>query len=164
MSTRGTGEAPAEFRPQQAKGDYEVGFCRPPAEHRFKVGNNANPKGRKKKTRNRKVVVRDLLFEPVTVREGGEIRQISALEAVIKKTLSMALGGDHKAVVTIIGMAQREALLTPEQDEALDILPENDLAIVNEYMRSLGESRSEQATPPVAQQPSSAEGHQPDAS
>jgi uncharacterized protein DUF5681 len=157
-------EAPAEFRPQQAKGEYQVGYRRPPAEHQFKVGNNANPKGRKKKTRNRKLVVRDLLFEPVTVREGGEIRQISALEAVIKKTLSKALGGDHKAALTIIGLAQREALLTPEQDEALDILPESDLAIVNEYMRNLDESRSAQAASPAVKQLSPAEGRQPDAS
>ncbi len=30
------------------KGDYEVGYGKPPAAHRFKPGNNANPKGRRK--------------------------------------------------------------------------------------------------------------------
>ena len=79
------------------KGDYEVGYCRPPAAYRFKHGNNANPKGRKKGTRNRKLVIREMLFEAVTVREGDTVRQMPALEAVLKKTLSKALAGDHKA-------------------------------------------------------------------
>jgi hypothetical protein len=37
-------------------------------------------------------VIRDVLFEAVTVREGGEFKQMSALEAVLKKMLSKALG------------------------------------------------------------------------
>jgi len=113
-------------------GDYRVGYRRPPVEHRFKPGNNANPKGRKKKTRNRKVVIRELLFEPVTVREGGVVKEIPALEAVIKKTLSQALGGDHKAALTIIGLAQRDGILTPEQEQAVDTLSESDMAIMQD--------------------------------
>ena len=74
------------------KRDYDVGYGKPPAAHRFKHGNKANPKGRKKGSRNRKVVIRDVLFEAVTVREGGEFKQMSALEAVLKKMLSKALG------------------------------------------------------------------------
>jgi hypothetical protein len=124
------GEAGAGHR--APKGDYQVGYGRPPVQHRFKPGNNANPKGRKKKTRNRKVVIRELLFEPVTVRKGAEVKEIPALEAVIQKTLSQALGGDHKAALTIIGLAQREGLLTPEQEEAVDNLSESDMAIMQD--------------------------------
>jgi hypothetical protein len=83
------------------KGDYDVGYCKPPAAHRFKHGNKANPKGRKKGAHNRKIVIREVLFEAVTVREGGEIKQMSALEAVLKKLLSKALAGDNKAALTI---------------------------------------------------------------
>ena len=122
----------------EPKGDYRIGYRRPPVEHRFKPGNNANPKGRKKKTRNRKVVIRELLFEPVTVREGGVVKEIPALEAVIKKTLSQALGGDHKAALTIIGLAQRDGILTPEQEQAVDNLPESDMAIMQDAMMRFG--------------------------
>jgi hypothetical protein len=38
----------------------------------------------------------------VTVREGGEIKQMSAIEAVIKKLLSKALAGDSKSPITIV--------------------------------------------------------------
>jgi Family of unknown function (DUF5681) len=130
------GEASVECH--EPKGDYQVGYRRPPVQHRFKPGNNANPKGRKKKTRNRKVVIRELLFEPVTVREGGVVKEIPALEAVIKKTLSQALGGDHKAALTIIGMAQREGVLTPEQEEDVGTLPETDMAIMQDAMMRFG--------------------------
>jgi hypothetical protein len=130
------GEASVERH--EPKGDYRIGYRRPPVEHRFKPGNNANPKGRKKKTRNRKVVIRELLFEPVTVREGGVVKEIPALEAVIKKTLSQALGGDHKAALTIIGLAQRDGILTPEQEQAVDNLPESDMAIMQDAMMRFG--------------------------
>ena len=102
------GDHPTKSRP---KADYDVGYCKPPAAHRFKHGNKANPRGRKKGSRNRKVVIHDVLFEAVTVREGGEIRQMSALEAVLKKMLSKALAGDNKAAFAIVGIAQKEGIL-----------------------------------------------------
>src|SRR6478672_5273308 len=81
-------DQPTKNRP---KADYDVGYGKPPVAHRFKYGNKANPKGRKKGSRNRKVVIHEVFFEAVTVREGGEIRRMSALEAVLKKMLSKAL-------------------------------------------------------------------------
>lgn len=54
---------------------------------------------------------------------------MSVLEAVLKKLLSKALTGDNKAALTTIGLAQREGILTPEQEEAVDNLPESDMAI-----------------------------------
>jgi Family of unknown function (DUF5681) len=117
--------------------DYEVGYCKPPLGHRFKHGNKANPKGRRKGSKSRKVVIHDVMFEPVTLREGDRTRQISALEAVLKKTLSKALAGDNKAALTIIGIAQKEGILTPEQEQAVDDLSETDLAIMQDVKRRL---------------------------
>ncbi len=131
---------PGKVRP---KADYDVGYCKPPAAHRFKHGNKANPRGRKKGGRNRKVVIHDVLFEAVTVREGGEIRQMSALEAVLKKMLSKALAGDNKAALTIIGIAQKEGILTPEQEQVVENLSESDLAIMEDVRRRLGASALE---------------------
>jgi len=117
---------------------HRVGYGRPPVEHRFKQGNNANPKGRKKKTRNRKVVISELLFEPINVREGGEVKQMPVLEAVLKKLLSKALAGDNKAALTIIGIAQREGVLAPEQEEAVDNVSDGDMAIMQDAMERFG--------------------------
>jgi hypothetical protein len=134
--------------------DYPI-YCKPPAAHRFRHGNNANPKGRKKGSHNRKVVIRDVLFEAVTVREGGEIRRMSALEAVIKKMLSKALAGDNKAALTIIGIAQKEGILTPEQEQVVENLSEGDLAIMEDVRRRLTASALEQS-PETPAQPDSA--------
>jgi hypothetical protein len=134
------------------EGDYAVGYGKPPAAHRFKPGNKANPKGRKRGSRNRKIVIREVLFEPVTVREGGETRQMPAIEAVLKKTLSKALAGDSKAALTIIGIAQREGILTPEQEETVDNLSDSDLAIMEDVKRRMEAAASEVPTEPPDQQ------------
>jgi hypothetical protein len=134
------GDHPVKTGPKR---DYEVGYCKPPAAHRFKHGNKANPKGRKKGSPNRKVVIQDVLFEAVTVREGGEIRQMSALEAVLKKMLSKALAGDSKAALTIIGIAQKEGILTPEQEQVVENLSESDLAIMEDVKRRMAASALE---------------------
>ena len=134
------GDHPAKNRP---KADYDVGYGKPPVAHRFKHGNKANPKGRKKGTRNRKVVIHDVLFEAVTVREGGEIRQMSALEAVLKKMLSKALAGDNKAAFAIVGIAQKQGILTPEQEQVVDDLSESDIAIMEDVRRRLAASELE---------------------
>jgi Family of unknown function (DUF5681) len=138
----GPADAPTKKTP---KGDYRVGYCKPPAAHRFKDGNQANPKGRRKGARNRKVVIQEVLFEPVTVREGNQTRQMSALEALLKKLLSNALSGDNKAALTILGIAQKEGLLTPEQEQAVDNLSDNDLAIIEDAKRRIAASVSGEA-------------------
>jgi hypothetical protein len=120
---------------EHPRGDYQVGYGRPPVEHQFKPGNRANPKGRGKKTRNRKVVVREVLFEPVKVNEGGVEKHMPALEVVLKKMLAQALKGDHRSALTIIGLAQRDGLLTPEEEEAVEALSENDRDILLDGMQ-----------------------------
>ena len=65
-----------------------------------------------------------VLFEAVTVREGDTVRQMPAVEAVLKKTVAKALAGDTKAALTIIGIAQKEGILTAEQEQVVDDLSE----------------------------------------
>jgi len=157
--------AEATNRPEKkrSQGNYDVGYCKPPLAHRFKHGNKANPKGRGKGSKNRKVVIQDVMFEPVTVREGDRTKQMSALEAVLKKTLSKALAGDNKAALTIIGIAQKEGILTPAQERTVDDLSETDLAIMRDVRRRLAaatpELTDEHDTHLVMDEPRSEEQH-----
>jgi hypothetical protein len=115
-------------------GEYEVGYGRPPPQHQFKPGNNANPRGRRKGTRNNKLVIKDVLFEVIDVREGGEPKRMSVLHAILKKLTRRALNGDNKASLAVIGLAQREGFLTPEQEQTVEeFLPETDKAILEDY-------------------------------
>jgi uncharacterized protein DUF5681 len=119
-------------------GEYKVGFRHPPREHQFKAGNNANPRGRRKGTRNNKLVIKDVLFELINVREGGEPKRMSVLEAILKKLTRKALNGDNKAALAVIGIAQREGFLTPEQEQEVEeFLPETDKAILEDYKARL---------------------------
>jgi Family of unknown function (DUF5681) len=139
----------AQLAKRKPKRDYQVGYCRPPAEHRFKPGNNANPRGRRKGSKNRKVVIQDVLLELIEVREGGERKQMTKLEALLKKTMSDALAGDKKAALTIFGIAQKEGLLAPEQVEAVEGLAEDDAAIIEAYNRRVRASPPLQADKPA---------------
>src|SRR6476660_6478128 len=139
-------EAKNEPDKKQPKGNYNVGYCKPQLAHRFQHGNKANPRGRGKGSKGRKIVIQDVMFEPVTVREGERTRQMSALEAVLKKTMSKALAGDNKAAITIIGIAQKEGILTPAQEQAVDDFSETDLAIMRDVRRRLEAAAPE---PPI---------------
>jgi hypothetical protein len=114
-------------------------------EYQFKPGNRANPKGRGKKNRNRKIVISEVLFEPVKVNEGGVEKQMPALEVVLKRLLSLALKGDLKAALTVLGIGQRKGLLTPEQVDAL--LAETDIVLSRVVRR---QSRGKSKTIPTA--------------
>jgi len=143
-SSPATADRSANTKPNR---EYEVGYGKPPAAHRFKHGNNANPKGRKKGSRSRKIVTRDVLLEPVTVREGGDIRQMPAIEAVLKRLLSNALAGDNKAAFAVIGIAQKEGILTAEQEQVVESLSESDQAIMADMKRRMEEAVPEQPLP-----------------
>jgi hypothetical protein len=69
--------------------------------------------------------------------------------------LSKALAGDNKAALTIIGIAQKEGILTPEQEQVVENLSESDLSIMEDVRRRLTASALEQS-PETPAQPDSA--------
>jgi hypothetical protein len=114
---------------------------RPIAGRRPRIGSSTatmpTRKAAKRGSRNREVVIREVLLEAVTVREGDTVRQMPALEAVLKKTLAKALAGDGRATLTIIGIAQKEGILTTEQEQVVHDLSKSDLAILQDVKRRL---------------------------
>jgi Family of unknown function (DUF5681) len=64
------------------KGEYAVGFGRPPAQTRFKPGQSGNPKGRP----NAKTTVARVINETIPVREGQKTRHMSKLEAMLPRS------------------------------------------------------------------------------
>jgi hypothetical protein len=131
---------PDDKRPSKKspEGDYAVGYSRPPAEHRFRLGNKAG--GRKKGSQNRNLVIEQVLFEQITVREGGRLKKMSVLKAILKKITTEALTGDNKAALAVIGIAHKKGLLTPEQEEEVEEnLTENEKAILADFKRRLGD-------------------------
>jgi hypothetical protein len=74
------------------------------------------------------------------VNEGGEVKQMPALQVVLKRLLAQAVKGELKAALTVIGIAQREGFLTSEEEEAADAMSNNDQAIVLDAMQRFNDA------------------------
>ena len=98
MSRRSRGEG----------GDYEVGYCRPPAQHRFAKGQSGNPSGRpngRKKAAKRESLME--LLNRVSQREisitiNDKKAKMTMIEAILTRTAQQALAGKQDAVRTIL--------------------------------------------------------------
>jgi hypothetical protein len=88
---------------------YGVGYKRPPKETRFKKGQSGNPKGRPRtfdlglgSARSTNALALKEAERLISVREGGETREIPAIEAVLRKQIASALGGNAYAQKHVI--------------------------------------------------------------
>lgn len=84
-----------------AEAKAEVGYCRPPHEHRFKPGQSGNPKGRKRGSRNIATIVAEVLAKRIRTKIDGEPQRILPTEALVHVVLRKALGGDRHAWETV---------------------------------------------------------------
>lgn len=103
---------PKKSRALAPIGDYEVGYCKPPAEFRFKAGEpSANRKGRPPGSRNRQksdplpivdVPIYSMILEeamrPVQVRDGDKVMKIPAYQAGVRATYINAAKGSNPAM------------------------------------------------------------------
>lgn len=71
--------------------NYEVGYGKPPPQHRFQKGQSGNPRGRKSRKRNESEIIAMVRDELVTMTINGKTRRITAFEAATRKTFSTCL-------------------------------------------------------------------------
>ncbi|QGZ96597.1 DUF5681 domain-containing protein [Terricaulis silvestris] len=82
--------------------DYEVGYGRPPKTSQFKKGRSGNPSGRPKTKGAVAVDLEAMLNAPVTtIDPTGRTRRISRSEALLRKQVDRALGGDLRALSAV---------------------------------------------------------------
>ena len=92
---------------------YEVGYGKPPAEHRFTKGQSGNPRGRPRGARAKpkvdtgfgKNAAEEFLkieaYRPVTIREGDKIIELPAIQAVFRAMGVSAMKGNRFAQRTL---------------------------------------------------------------
>lgn len=83
-----------------------VGYRSPPQASRFLPGRSGNPRGKAKGTRNLASVIATALGARVIVKENGQRRSISKLEAAIAQLANRAASGDVKATQVLLALAQ----------------------------------------------------------
>jgi hypothetical protein len=114
---------------------FAVGYGRPPIHSRFKPGKSGNPKGRVKQSRNMRTIVQQVLNEDMQIREGGRLRRMSAMEALVRTTLTRSFKGDPKALVSLIVLLKQSGYGADRDEPTTDLLSGADYeAIVANYL------------------------------
>lgn len=103
----------------------DVGYGRPPTDHRFQKGKSGNPKGRPKRARKAQSANADLLnpllqivhnevYREVTVRDGDKMHKMPVIQAIARTLSVAAMKGNRLAARELIN------LLKPiEEDNAV---------------------------------------------
>ena len=115
------------------RGNYAVGYGRPPKHTRFQAGHSGNPKGRPKGTRNLKTDLMEELSERISISEGGKPKKLSKQRALVKSLTVKAIKGDARAISILINLMIR-VLEVVEADQDGDLINENDLAILDNFL------------------------------
>jgi hypothetical protein len=99
---------------RKTAGGYEVGYGKPPKEHRFTKDRQPFSRGRRKKARSGQTDVAALLNEPIPVRTGDVVREMSAFEIGLRKLVKAALQDrDLKAAFAFLKLCEDYAIIEP---------------------------------------------------
>jgi hypothetical protein len=88
--------------PPDQKGDYEVGYGKPPRHTRFPKGQSGNPRGRPTGAKNLKTLLSEALNEPVIVTENGGHRKITKRQAIITQLVNRSATADLRAIKILL--------------------------------------------------------------
>ena len=113
------------------KGDYEIGYRKPPAGRPFQKGRSGNPSGRPRK-KDLPELLAAAVDEPVYVTTEGERRRITKREAIVTQLVNKSATADLRATKMLIDMLRevekkagaaglpRAARLTPADREIVE--------------------------------------------
>jgi hypothetical protein len=92
-----TEELPPEPAPEAEPGQ-QVGYGKPPREHRFQPGKSGNPRGRPKGAKGLKAELTEEMNEWVTITSEGKQRRVRKRRLIIKALAAKAAKGNVAAL------------------------------------------------------------------
>jgi hypothetical protein len=95
--------------------NYQIGYGRPPRHTRFQKGRSGNPRGRAKGVQSFAQLASQIFNEKIAIKENGERRIITKLQAALKQLANKAASGDARAIREALRMLA--AIAEPELAE-----------------------------------------------
>ncbi len=96
---------------KQPTGDYEVGYGKPPKQHRFPKGRSGNVSGRPKSKKPGSTDISGLLNEPVKVKAGDRVREMRPFEAGLWKLAKRAVDKDLRAILKFVKICEEYGVI-----------------------------------------------------
>lgn len=80
-----------------------IGYGKPPKRYQFKKGKSGNSRGRPKsnKPKSHLAILNKILSEKIDIRESGQQKKVTKLEAFFKKIFADAMNGNKNAIKII---------------------------------------------------------------
>jgi hypothetical protein len=120
--------------------DFDIGYRKPPVTTRFAKGKSGNPKGRPKGARNLKTDLEEELQELIPISERGRKMQLSKQRVLIKTLTARAIGGDARALTTLLNFALK--IIDPAAQPLGSIeISADDQRLIDEFLAREGHAR-----------------------
>jgi hypothetical protein len=128
--------------PSEKKGDYEVGYGKPPRDTRFPKGQSGNPRGRPPGAKNLKTLLSEALNEPVIVTENGGRRKVTKRQAIVTQLVNRSATADFRAIKILLDIVRDiERQTEPTAPETSDFSEADEKVLEQIKARfSIGES------------------------
>jgi hypothetical protein len=144
-------------RKSEPKGDYEIGYCRPPKATQFQPGQSGNPKGPGKPPRSIGAAADKALKSKVAVvDQHGRRCSVPAEDMIMRTFPDAALNGDVKAAAFLMDRADKYRSAQPETTQAPELSPQ-DIEILESLLGHVPRARkrkpSTRRKPPARQKP-----------
>lgn len=134
------GQIPDNNGKDKGKGEYEVGYGKPPVEHQIKPGEVRNPNGRPKGSRNLTTIVMEAMRgKVITVKlPDGSTAKITGEEAFAEAVLENALKKKDRESLRMIwemhdGKPTQQHRLDINGARGYEIAPERERMIINQF-------------------------------
>jgi Family of unknown function (DUF5681) len=121
----------------EIKGDYQIGYRKPPVGRRFQKGQSGNPTGRRRKKDLPELLVA-ALNAPVYVTTEGERHRITKREAIVTQLVNKSATADLRATKMLIDMLKEveEKAGAPALSEGAKLSPA-DREVVEQFITRL---------------------------
>lgn len=111
---------------------YEIGYRRPPKSGQFKKGQSGNPKGRPKGSKNFMTLLDQELDQKITVNENGRKKEITRMQAVVKRMVADTLQGNMRTLMTMVEIMRRHGKF--DESEVEELAPSDYSEILDSYI------------------------------